>query len=183
MREVRLHDTLSGELRPLRPRDPGRVGIYACGPTVYAPIHVGNARPYVVFSLFKRLLEHEGYEATLVINITDVNDKIYAAAREAGVPSGEVARDMTARYVSDTDRLALGRPDAEPKATATIEPIVDLIAALIERGHAYSAGGDVYFSVASHLEYGKLSNRPLEQMIQSEDDQEGRFRKQGPPGF
>ena len=183
MREVRLHDTLSGELRPLRPRDPGRVGIYACGPTVYAPIHVGNARPYVVFSLFKRLLEHEGYEATLVINITDVNDKIYAAARESGVPSGEVARDMTARYVSDTDRLALGRPDAEPKATATIEPIVDLIAALIERGHAYSAGGDVYFSVASHLEYGKLSNRPLEQMIQSEDDQEGRFRKQGPHDF
>ena len=183
MREIRLHDTLSGELRPLRPRDPGRVGIYACGPTVYAPIHVGNARPYVVFSLFKRLLEHEGYEATLVINITDVNDKIYAAAREAGVPSGEVARDMTARYVSDTDRLALGRPDAEPKATATIEPIVDLIAALIERGHAYSAGGDVYFSVASHLEYGKLSNRPLEQMIQSEDDQEGRFRKQGPHDF
>ena len=183
MREVRLHDTLSGELRPLRPRDPGRVGIYACGPTVYAPIHVGNARPYVVFSLFKRLLEHEGYEATLVINITDVNDKIYAAAREAGVPSGEVARDMTARYVSDTDRLALGRPDAEPKATATIEPIVELIAALIERGHAYSAGGDVYFSVASHLEYGKLSNRPLEQMIQSEDDQEGRFRKQGPHDF
>ncbi|MBA2580383.1 MAG: cysteine--tRNA ligase [Thermoleophilaceae bacterium] len=183
MREIRLHDTLSGELRPLRPRDPGRVGIYACGPTVYAPIHVGNARPYVVFSLFKRLLEHEGYEATLVINITDVNDKIYAAARESGVPSGEVARDMTARYVSDTDRLALGRPDAEPKATATIEPIVDLIAALIERGHAYSAGGDVYFSVASHLEYGKLSNRPLEQMIQSEDDQEGRFRKQGPHDF
>ena len=183
MREIRLHDTLSGELRPLRLRDPGRVGIYACGPTVYAPIHVGNARPYVVFSLFKRLLEHEGYEATLVINITDVNDKIYAAAREAGVPSGEVARDMTARYVSDTDRLALGRPDAEPKATATIEPIVELIAALIERGHAYSAGGDVYFSVASHLEYGKLSNRPLEQMIQSEDDQEGRFRKQSPHDF
>jgi len=183
MREVRLHDTLSGELRPLRPRDPGRVGIYACGPTVYAPIHVGNARPYVVFSLFKRLLEHEGYEATLVINITDVNDKIYAAAREAGVPSGEVARDMTARYVSDTDRLALGRPDAEPKATATIEPIVELIAALIERGHAYSAGGDVYFSVASHPEYGKLSNRPLEQMIQTEDDQEGRFRKQSPHDF
>ncbi|HVD55545.1 MAG TPA: cysteine--tRNA ligase, partial [Thermoleophilaceae bacterium] len=79
MREVRIHDTLSGELRALDPRDPPRVGIYLCGPTVYARIHVGNARGYIVFSLLKRFLEHEGYEATLVDNITDVNDKIYDA--------------------------------------------------------------------------------------------------------
>ena len=183
MREIRLHDTLSGEVQPLRPRDPGRVAIYACGPTVYAPIHVGNARPFVVFALLKRFLEHEGYDVALVVNVTDVNDKIYAAAREAGVPSGQLAREMTERYVRDTDRLELGRPDAEPRATATIEPIVALIGALIERGHAYAAGGDVYFRVASHPGYGKLSNRPLEEMVQGEDDQEGRFRKESPHDF
>ena len=80
----RLHDTRSGELLALAPRDPGRVGIYACGPTVYSRIHIGNARPFVVFSLLKRFLEHEGYEVTLVVNVTDVNDKIYDAARAAG---------------------------------------------------------------------------------------------------
>ena len=84
MREVRIQDTLSGGVRTLEPRDPPRVGIYACGPTVYGRIHVGNARPYVVFSLLKRFLDHEGYETTFVANITDVNDKIYDAARERG---------------------------------------------------------------------------------------------------
>ena len=90
--EIRIHDTLSGELRPLEPREPGKVGIYACGPTVYARVHVGNARPFVVFALLKRFLEHEGYDVTLVANVTDVNDKIYDAAREAGVPSAGAGR-------------------------------------------------------------------------------------------
>ena len=170
MREVRLHDTLSGELRPLEPREPGKVGIYACGPTVYARVHVGNARPFVVFALLKRFLEHEGLEVTLVENVTDVNDKIYDAAREAGVPSAELAREMTAHYVADTDRLGLGRPDHEPLAAETVEAIVDLIQALIDSGHAYAAGGDVYFRVASFPEYGKLSNRPFEEMEQGEGD-------------
>src|SRR3954447_7860643 len=98
-----------------------------CGPPVYGRIHVGNARPYVIFALLKRFLAHEGYDPTLVVNVTDVNDKIYAAAREAGVPSAELAAEMTALYVEDTDRLGLGRPDAEPKASETIGPIVELI--------------------------------------------------------
>ena len=84
MREIRLHDTLSGEVRRARAARPGKVGIYACGPTVYARVHVGNARPFVVFALLKRFLEHEGYDVTLVENVTDVNDKIYDAARDAG---------------------------------------------------------------------------------------------------
>ena len=92
MREIRIQDTLSGELRPLEPREPGKVGIYACGPTVYGRVHVGNARPFVVFALLKRFLEHEGLEVTLVENVTDVNDKIYDAAREAGVPSARAGR-------------------------------------------------------------------------------------------
>src|SRR6266487_5030501 len=98
MKDVLLHDTLSGELQPLRPRDAGRVGIYACGPTVYSRIHVGNARPFVIFSLFKRFLEHEGFAVTLVENVTDINDKIYVAAHEREVPSDELAREMTEHY-------------------------------------------------------------------------------------
>src|SRR5436305_13323715 len=148
-RAIRIQDTLTKSLHDLGPREPGRVGIYACGPTVYSRVHVGNARPYVVFSLFKRFLEHEGYDVTFVANVTDVNDKIYDAAREAGVPSEQLAREMTAAYFEDTERLGLGRPDAEPKAAETIEPIVELIQALIDSEHAYAAGGDVYFRVAS----------------------------------
>jgi cysteinyl-tRNA synthetase len=182
VREIRLRDTLSGEDQPLEPRD-GRVGIYACGPTVYAPIHVGNARPFVVFALLKRFLEHEGCEVTLVENVTDVNDKIYDAAREAGVPSEQLAREMTERYERDTDRLGLGRPDHEPKASETIEPIVDLIQALIDQDHAYAAGGDVYFRVRTFPEYGKLSNRRLEDMDQGEGDDAAAELKESPQDF
>jgi cysteinyl-tRNA synthetase len=170
MRQVRIHDTLSGEVRTLEPREPPKVGIYACGPTVYGPIHVGNARPYVVFALLKRFLEHEGYETTFVANVTDVNDKIYDAARDRGVPSEELAEEMTAAYVEATAGLGLGRPDAEPKASETIAAIVALIEDLIEGGHAYEARGDVYFRVASYHGYGKLSNRPFEEMQQGEGD-------------
>jgi len=167
MRAVRIRDTLSGELREL---DPAReVGIYACGPTVYSRIHIGNARPFVVFSLFARFLRAEGYRARLVINVTDVNDKIYAAAAQAGEPSDRFAARMTRAYVEDTDRLGLGRPDAEPLATETIDGIVALIEELVEAGHAYESGGDVYFRVRSFEGYGKLSNRRFEDMDQGED--------------
>jgi cysteinyl-tRNA synthetase len=169
MREILLHDTLTGELQPLRPRDPGRVGIYACGPTVYSRIHVGNARPFVVFSLLARFLEHEGYAPTLVVNVTDVNDKIYDAARAAGRPSAELAAEMTEHYIADTDALRLGRPDHEPLASETIGAIVDYIEALVAAGHAYPAGGDVYFRVRSDAAYGSLSHRRLENMDQGED--------------
>ena len=182
MRTLRLHDTLRGSVVPLEPREPGKVGIYACGPTVYGRVHVGNARPYVVFTLLKRFLEHEGYETRFVANITDVNDKIYDAARERGVASGELAREMTDLYIADTDVLGLGRPDAEPRATETIGPIVALIEALVESGHAYEARGDVYFRVASYGDYGKLSNRPLEEMQQGEGD-DAAEAKEAPQDF
>jgi cysteinyl-tRNA synthetase len=166
---IRIHDTLSGELRELEPREGRKVGVYACGPTVYGRIHVGNARPFVVFSLFKRFLEHAGYEVTLVANVTDVNDKIYDAARAAGVGSEQLAGEMTAHYVSDTDRLGLGRPDREPTATGTMDAIIALIADLIEGGNAYAAEGDVYFRVASFPGYGKLSNRDDFQQGEGDD--------------
>jgi cysteinyl-tRNA synthetase len=164
MSEIRIRDSLTGAVQELRPRDPGKVAIYACGPTVYARIHVGNARPYVVFALFKRFLEHEGLEVTLVENVTDVNDKIYDAAHERGIPSADLAREMTEAYIADTNRLALGRPDHEPLASETIDEIVGLIQALIDGGHAYAADGDVYFSVRTFPGYGKLSNRQVEEL-------------------
>jgi cysteinyl-tRNA synthetase len=167
MREVRIRDTLSGEPRALDPSD--EVGIYACGPTVYSRIHVGNARPFAVFSLFARFLRSEGYRTRLVVNVTDVNDKIYAAAEAAGEPSSEFAARMARAYFEDTDRLGLGRPDAEPLATGTIAAIVALIGALVDSGHAYESGGDVYFRVRSFGDYGKLSNRRAEDMDQGEE--------------
>src|SRR6202012_5931590 len=123
MREVRIRDTLSGAVQTL---DAGHeVGIYACGPTVYSRIHIGNARPYVVFSLFARFLRSEGYKTRLVVNVTDINDKIYTAAAKAGEGSAAFAEQMTAAYVEDTDRLGLGRPAAGPKADETVGRIIE----------------------------------------------------------
>jgi cysteinyl-tRNA synthetase len=169
-------------VRPIEPREPGRIGIYVCGPTVYGRIHVGNARPYVVFILLKRFLVHEGYQVVLVTNVTDVNDKIYAAAREAGRDSAELAREMTAAYVADTDRLGLGRPDFEPLASQSIEDIIELIERLVDTGHAYIVSGDVYFHVRSYPEYGQISHQNVEQMDQGEGV-EGAERKRDPLDF
>src|SRR5215211_5209481 len=182
MRTVRLHDTRTGELAELRPRDGRKVGLYACGPTVYGRIHVGNARPFIVFSLLKRFLAYEGYEPTLVANITDINDKIYDAARPAGRSSAELAAEMTAHYIADTERLGIGRPDHEPQATQMVEEIVALIQDLLDRGHAYVSDGDVYFRVRSLPEYGALSHRDVDQMDQGEG-LEGAGRKEDPLDF
>jgi len=156
--------------------------MYVCGPTVYARVHVGNARPFVVFSLLARLLRHDGYTVTFVSNITDVNDKIYAAAAAAGIGSAELARAMTAHYRADTDALGLGRPDHEPLASETIAEIIELIERLIERGHAYAVEGDVYFSVRSYPAYGELSHRDVDEMDQGEEG-EGAARKRDPLDF
>jgi cysteinyl-tRNA synthetase len=129
---------------------------------------VGNARPFVVFSQLKRFLEHEGYDATLVANITDINDKIYAAAQDAGRDSEGLAREMTEHYIADTDRLGLGRPDHEPLASEYVGPIVDLISTLVDNGHAYAVDGDVYFRVRTLPDYGALSRRDVDQMDQGE---------------
>ena len=182
MRTIYLHDTRTGGLQELRPADDARVRIYACGPTVYGRIHVGNARPFVVFSILKRFLEVEGYQVDFVANITDINDKIYAAALQTGVGSAQLAADMTAAYVADTDALGLGRPDHEPLASDTIGPIVELIEALVVGGHAYEVDGDVYFSVRKYPDYGELSHRQVDQMDQGEG-LEGSGRKRDPLDF
>ena len=172
---MRLYDTATRGLRELPPA-PGPVRMYFCGPTVYQRIHVGNARPFVLSMWLKRWLEHSGYEVTLVENITDINDKIYAAAPGA---SAKLAADASDWYVEDTSGFGLGRPDREPKATESIPEIVAMIEQLVAGGHAYPAGGDVYFRVASFPDYGKLSGRHGDEEATrnpSEEDEAGELK-------
>jgi len=168
MRPISIYDSKSASLVRLKPDGGKKIDIYVCGPTVYSPIHIGNARPFIVFAVLKRFLQHEGYEVTLVSNITDINDKIYTAAEKAGSSSTELAEEMTKRYVADTNRLELGRADHEPKASEYVDEIVELIQALIDNGSAYAVEGDVYFRVSSYPEYGELSHRSVDQMDQGE---------------
>ena len=178
---MRLYDSYTRELRELPP-PPGPIRMYFCGPTVYQRIHIGNARPFVISLWLKRWLERSGYEVTLAENITDINDKIYAAAPGA---SAKLAADASGWYLEDTGDLGLGRPDVEPKATESIPEIVAMIEQLVSTGHAYAAEGDVYFSVASFPDYGKLSGRHGDEEATrnpSEEDEEA-ARKQDPRDF
>jgi cysteinyl-tRNA synthetase len=164
---LRLYDRLRGETVDVEPSTPGVLRVYSCGPTVYGRIHVGNARPYWTAMVLKRACEQLlGLPVRLAINITDVNDKIYVAAVQQGVPSADLARRMSDAYRADTEALGLGRPDSEPLASETIAGIVDLIERLIERGAAYaSADGDVYFSVSAFPGYGELSGQRPDELI------------------
>jgi len=173
---VRLHDTFTRSQVDLPP-PPGPIGIYWCGPTVYQRIHVGNAYAVTVLPLWlKRWLEELGYETTLVVNITDINDKIYDAAPGA---SARLATDATRWYIEDTDRLGLGRPDVEPTAVATVPDQIEMIRELVERGFAYESDGDVYFRVAQFPEYGRLSGQRPDQV----EEQEPNPRKEDPRDF
>jgi cysteinyl-tRNA synthetase len=164
---VLLYNSLARRKEELPP-PPGPVRMYVCGPTVYQRIHIGNARPYVVFIWLKRWLEQHGYNVTLVENITDVNDKIYEAAANEGIPSAELAAGATRWYLDDTEDLGLGRPDHEPLASETIPEIIELIEELVDRGLAYESQGDVYFRVADYPAYGELSGAKLEDMVAQE---------------
>jgi len=172
---MRLQDTLTGSLVEL-PAPPEPIGIYVCGPTVYQRAHIGNARPFVVFTWLARWLRAQGHEVRLVHNITDVNDKIYEAA-----PGRSAARalEATAWYLEDTAGFGLGMPDAQPLATETMAEILELIEALVDAGHAYPADGDVYFRVASFPTYGALSGQRLDQV----EEQEPNAAKEDPRDF
>ena len=163
---MRLYSTLARGLVDL-PEPPGPVGMYVCGPTVYARAHIGNARPYVVGCWYKRWLRERGYEVTLVHNITDVNDKIYAAAPGA---SAQRAAEATEWYLEDTGRFGLDEVDHWPKATETMDEIVRFIVDLIDRGYAYEVEGDVYFRVARFEEYGRLSGQRVDQLEDEEEE-------------
>ncbi len=162
-----LYDSLTRQKVELPP-PPGPIRMYVCGPTVYQRIHIGNARPYVVFLWMKRWLVEQGYDVKLVENITDINDKIYAAAASRGIPSAKLAEQATQWYLEDTGDLGLERPDVEPLATQTIPEILALISALVDRELAYESAGDVYFRVAAFPEYGALSGADPDEMVAQE---------------
>jgi cysteinyl-tRNA synthetase len=173
---MRVHDTYTGSLVDLPP-PPGPVGIYWCGPTVYQRIHVGNALAVTVLPLWlKRWLDHRGYETKVVVNITDINDKIYDAAPGH---SAVLAENATQWYIEDTDRLGLGRPDVEPTAAETVPEQIALIEQLIEGGFAYEIQGDVYYRVARFPDYGRLSRQRLDLM----EEQEPNPLKEDPRDF
>ena len=172
---MRVYDTLSRSLVELPP-PPEPIGIYACGPTVYQRAHIGNARPFVVFSWLASWLRELGYPVTFVHNVTDVNDKIYDAAPGR---SAELARDATAWYLEDTGDLGLGMPDEMPLATDTIPEIVALIEELVADGYAYPVEGDVYYRVSRFPEYGNLSGQRPDQV----EEQEPNALKEDPRDF
>jgi cysteinyl-tRNA synthetase len=161
---LRLYDSLRRSTNDVEPLTPGRLGLYVCGPTVYGPVHVGNARPFVVAMTLARHLRRTGWEVRVVSNLTDINDKIYIAAQAEGIESRDLAERESARYLDDTSRLGLGRPDVEPKVTESLPEIVEMIEGLIAGGHAYESDGDVYFRVADFPSYGALSGQKIDEM-------------------
>ena len=165
--ELRLYDTLTREKREFAPIDPARVRMYACGPTVYDFAHIGNARPVIVFDVLFRLLRHlyGADHVTYVRNITDVDDKINARAAERGIPIRELTEETYKNFKSDIEALGCLPPTVEPRATEHIDEMKALIERLVAAGHAYVAEEHVLFDVPSMADYGKLSSRPLDEMI------------------
>ncbi len=163
--ELRLHNTLSGAKELFVPLDPAHIRVYACGPTVYDRIHIGNARPIVVFDVLVRLLRHLYPRVTYVRNITDVDDKIINRAHLHGIDIDQLCADTIANFHDDITALGSLPPDHEPRATEFISDMIRMISHLIEKRHAYVTQGHVLFSVATMPAYGKLSGRLLEDMI------------------
>jgi cysteinyl-tRNA synthetase len=156
---LRVHSTIHHDLVPFEPREEGKVAMYVCGPTVQSEPHVGHGRSAVAFDVIRRYLKWRGYEVTYVMNITDVEDKIIAAAAESGETMESLAARMAAKFNRAYRGLGVLPPDAEPKATEHIEDIIALISTLVERGLAYERDGSVYFSVRALESYGRLSGR------------------------
>jgi len=159
---IRVYNTLSRSKEPFEPVEPGKVGIYLCGPTVYKPSHIGHMVGPVIFDTIKRYLAYSGYDVTLVVNITDVDDKLIAEAQRRGLPMAEVAAEMTDDYMNNLAALGVDTIDHFPRCTDNMQRIIDLTESLVAEGYAYEADGDVYFEVSKAPGYGKLSHRPGE---------------------
>jgi cysteinyl-tRNA synthetase len=162
---ILLYNTLKREKQVFEPQDPERVTLYVCGPTVYSYAHIGNARPAVIFDLLHRLLSTRYPRVIYARNITDVDDKINAAAAEQNVPIDVISKQYTEIYHKDMAALGVGTPSIEPRATDHIPQMIDMIQRLIESGHAYATDGHVLFAVESFAEYGALSGRDVKEMI------------------
>ena len=161
---MKIFNTLTREKEEFVPIEPGKVKMYACGPTVYNFIHIGNARPICVFDTLRRYLEFRGYEVTFVQNFTDIDDKIIKKANEEGVSAKEIAERYINEYLTDTKGLGIRAATIHPKATETIDEIKHIVETLEDTGFAYEAGGDVLFRTRKCPGYGKLSHQPLEEL-------------------
>ena len=161
---MKIYNTLTRQKEEFVPLVPGKVGIYACGPTVYNFIHIGNARPLCVFDVLRRYLEWRGYEVNFVQNFTDIDDKLIRKANEEGITVPEVAERYIAEYWTDAKGLNVRPATVHPRATENIDAILSLIGTLVDKGYAYPSGGDVYFRTKKFAEYGKLSHQPLDEL-------------------
>ncbi|OPX84831.1 MAG: Cysteine--tRNA ligase [Pelotomaculum sp. PtaB.Bin013] len=161
---MEIYNTITRRKQTFQPREPGKVGIYVCGPTTYNYIHLGNARPLVFFDTVRRYLKHKGYDVTYVQNFTDMDDKIIKRAGEEGMNPPDLASKYISEFFKDADNLNVWRADKNPKVTEHIPDIIDMVDKLVQNGTAYVVDGDVYFEVRKFAGYGKLSGRSLEDM-------------------
>lgn len=161
---MKVYNTLTRKKEELVPITPGEIKMYACGPTVYNYIHIGNARPLCIFDILRRYLEYRGYKVTFVQNFTDIDDKIIRRANEEHVDFSEISERYIKEFWTDADGLNVRHATVNPKATENIDAIIYIISTLIEKGYAYEAQGDVYFSTEKFKDYGKLSHQPLEDL-------------------
>ncbi|MBR2892580.1 MAG: cysteine--tRNA ligase [Clostridia bacterium] len=161
---MRIFNTLSRNKEELIPLTPGEFKIYACGPTVYNFIHIGNARPLCVFDVMRRYLEYRGNKVNFVQNFTDIDDKIIRRANEEGVTFKDISEKYIKEFWVDAKGMNIREATTHPKATENIGEIINIVSTLIEKGYAYEANGDVYFSTKKFSEYGKLSHQPLEDL-------------------
>ena len=165
MSEINVYNTMTGTKEPLITREPGKVGMYCCGPTTYNLIHLGNARPLVVFDTIRRYLTYKGYQVTFIQNFTDVDDKIINRAREEGQEPQALARHYIEEYFKDADALNVQRATVHPKVSDHMQDIIDFVKSLEDKGLAYQLEGDVYYSVSKFKDYGKLSKRNREDLL------------------
>lgn len=161
---MKLYNTLTNKKEEFIPIEPGKVKMYACGPTVYNYIHIGNARPAIIFDVLRRYLEYTGNEVTYVQNFTDIDDKIINRANEENIPAHEVSEKYIKEYFDDVESLGVGRATIHPKVSEHVDDIIELIQKLIDNGKAYEQDGDVFYSVESFPEYGKLSGQNIEEL-------------------
>ncbi|SDN13090.1 cysteine--tRNA ligase [Sediminibacillus halophilus] len=161
---IQLYNTLTRQKEPFETIEEGKVRMYVCGPTVYNYIHIGNARPAIVFDTVRRYLEYRGYEVNYVLNFTDVDDKIIKAANELGEEVPDISQRFINAYKEDVGALGVKQADHHPRVTESMEEIIDFISLLIEKGHAYEADGDVYFRTRSFDNYGKLSHQSVDEL-------------------
>ncbi|MGC5327813.1 cysteine--tRNA ligase [Brevibacillus sp. SYSU BS000544] len=161
---IQLYNTLTRKKEPFIPLEPGKVKMYVCGPTVYNYIHIGNARPAIVFDTVRRYLQYRGFDVTFVQNITDVDDKLIKVANAEGTTVPEVANRYTDAYNADLRSINVIPPDIQPRVMQTIPEIIEFVEGLIAKGYAYESEGDVYFRTGGFKEYGKLSHQPLDDL-------------------